>query len=226
MDVLFKVKRGVQAPHPTTNNSRPTETPFMAMQRQANVFLIGSRGTGKSTVGRHLAQLLDCEVVDSDDLVEQRAGQTIAQIFTTQGEPAFRDQEEAAIESLCDDKQTPRQPPSKPKKVISLGGGAILRPATRQRLAASGMVVWLTASPATLAQRLQTDPTTAARRPRLTQPNPTNVPTDEDLLSEIEQVLQERSPLYQQCATFVVDTEQKLPTTVAEEIYQQLTANS
>jgi shikimate kinase len=166
------------------------------------IFLIGYRGTGKTTVARCLAQRLACEAVDSDDLVEQRGYRTIVEIFAEEGEAAFRDLEQEVVTALGD----------APPQVVALGGGAVLREANRQAIA-EHHVVWLKASPSTLAARLANDQRSHTQRPSL---------TGNGLLDEIDQVLAERTPLYQQCATLVVDTEGRSPDAVAEEIYRQL----
>ena len=88
------------------------------------IFLVGYRGTGKSTVGRLLAQRLGWAFADADDHVEQAAGTSIKEIFATEGEPAFRAREASAIEELG--KRT--------ACVVATGGGAVLRPSTRELL--------------------------------------------------------------------------------------------
>ncbi|MGI9457764.1 MAG: shikimate kinase [Aeoliella sp.] len=173
------------------------------MSRASNVFLIGYRGTGKTSVARQLGALRGSESIDSDDLVEQRAGKSIAQVFADDGEQSFRAMEEEVVANLCGRRGV----------VVALGGGAVMRPKTRERLATSGVVVWLTGEPATLAARIAGDTTTADRRPSL---------SEMGLLAEIEQVLSQRKPIYQECATFVIDTEGKSPTEVAEEIERRL----
>lgn len=164
-----------------------------------NIFLIGYRGTGKSIVAQLLALQLGWEWVDADVEVELCAGKSIAEIFAEDGEEAFRDLEESVVKQLCE-RQT---------QVIALGGGAVLREETRQRIREAGHVIWLTATPATIAARLAADPTTATRRPNLTL---------QGGLPEIEQVLCERSPIYQSCADYTVDTENRTPHEIAEKI--------
>lgn len=121
------------------------------------LYLIGYRGTGKSTVGRLVAARLGWAFVDADEELERRAGRTIADIFRTDGEPAFRDLEAAVLADLA----------ARPNLVVATGGGVILRPTNRELLRASGFVAWLRAAPETVWARLQGDPTTAARRPNL-----------------------------------------------------------
>lgn len=110
-----------------------------------NVYLIGFRGSGKTTVGQQLAGRLGLSAIDSDDLIEQAAGASIREIFEREGEAGFRDREQAVVEQLASAAESA-------PRVVSLGGGAILREANRQQLAASGVCVWLTASPEKLVE--------------------------------------------------------------------------
>jgi shikimate kinase len=169
----------------------------------ANVFLIGYRGTGKSAVAQRLALALAWEWVDADVEIELCAGKSIAEMFADDGEQAFRDLEESVVAKLCE----------RCAQVIALGGGAVLRRTTQERIRQAGRVVWLTASPQTIAMRLATDATTATRRPNL---------TPQGGLAEIEQVLCERSPIYQACADFTIDTEHRSVQEVADEIAANL----
>src|SRR5262245_54311263 len=124
----------------------------------SRILLVGYRGTGKTTVGRLLAAALGWDFFDADDQIEAAAGRTVADSFAAEGEPGFRDREAAALAELC----------LGANRVIATGGGAVLRPANRELLRRAGFVAWLTAPPAVVWERLQTDPTTAARRPNLT----------------------------------------------------------
>ena len=164
-----------------------------------SIALIGYRGTGKTTVAQILAKRLGFDWVDADVEVEQRAGKSIADIFETSGEEAFRDLETEVVADLCQREHT----------VLALGGGAILREANRKCLAQCQQIVWLQASAETIAQRLGTDPTTADRRPNL---------TNRGGLHEIEQMLATREPIYRACATLEVDTEGKDPANIVDEI--------
>ena len=171
----------------------------------ARLFLTGYRGTGKSTVGRIVADRLGLSAVDSDDAIEAAAGMPIAEIFADRGEPAFRDLEERVVAGLCE----------RDNLVVALGGGAVLRESTRERLTASGPIVWLTASAETLAARLAADAASETRRPALTGLAPAE---------EVRAMLEQRTPLYEECATFAVDTEDRPPEEVAAAIIDRLTA--
>ncbi|MEN1680978.1 MAG: shikimate kinase [Planctomycetota bacterium] len=170
------------------------------------LFLCGYRGTGKTSVARPLAARLGWDWVDTDDRIEQAAGKSIAAIFAEDGETAFRDLEERIVAETC----------GRDRLVVALGGGAVLREATRRRLREAGRVVGLTADAATLAQRITGDAATGARRPNLTAAGG---------LAEIEQVLAERQPIYQEVADLQLSTEGRPPEAIADAIAEWL-ANS
>lgn len=154
-----------------------------------NIFLIGYRGTGKSTIAPLLARRLPAawHAVDLDPLIEARAGAPIAAIFARGGEPAFRDLEEAVLRDVA----------RHDGQVIATGGGAVLR-ASNQGILRRGWVVWLTARPETIERRLRADATTVARRPNLTALGG---------MEEIRAVLADREPLYRQLAQVVLPTD-------------------
>lgn len=167
------------------------------------IFLIGYRGTGKTTVARELAARLGYDWVDADDEIERRAGKSIAAIFSEDGEPAFRDTEVEAVSALSRKRRT----------VVALGGGAVMREENRQAIRTAGPVVWLTADVETIVDRLAGDQATAHRRPNLTAAGGR---------AEIETILSQRAPIYRLCATLVVDTEGKTHVEVADEIVAKL----
>src|SRR5689334_7067287 len=104
------------------------------------LFLIGYRGSGKTTVGRLVADRLGWAFVDADSVLEERYGQTIREIFAAEGEAGFRDKEAAVLADLC----------RATDAVIATGGGIVLRAANRVLLKRHGLVVWLAADPPTL----------------------------------------------------------------------------
>ncbi len=169
------------------------------MPLSSTLVLIGYRGTGKTTIAQQLASQLGYAWIDADMEVELQAGKSIATIFEESGEEAFRDLETEVVAKLCRQEQT----------VVALGGGAVLREENRKCLADCLAVVWLQASAETIAQRLKADPTTAARRPNL---------TNHGGRTEIDKLLQQREPIYRVCATLEVDTEDRGPTEIVDEI--------
>lgn len=155
-----------------------------------NVFLIGYRATGKTSVGKLLAPRLgdDWTFVDIDRRIEAKAGADIATIFKTRGEPYFRDIECECMAEVAQGKH----------QVVALGGGTLGRGENRD-VVHCGYCAWLTASPETIHARMTADPATAATRPNLTPVGG---------LEEIQLLLTERQPIYQLLADCTVDTEQ------------------
>jgi shikimate kinase len=168
-----------------------------------NLFLIGYRGSGKTSVAAELAALLGWPWLDTDVEIERRAGKSIREIFADEEEVGFRRREAAVVAEAA----------AGERHVVALGGGAVLWPDNRQALAGRGAVVWLQASPQTLWQRIRDDPTTFARRPNL---------TAEGGLAEVERMLAQREPLYAAWADWIVPTEGLSPAEVARRIVQQL----
>ncbi len=169
-----------------------------------HIYLMGYRGSGKSTVGRLLAQRLGWPVIDTDDLIEAAAGSTIREIFEAEGEAGFRDREERAIAEVA---------ALISPHVVALGGGAVLRAANQRVLQASGQIVWLHGSAKLLSARIDADANTAQRRPQLSQR------TGYD---EVVEILAVREPIYRQLAKFTVFTDRKAPDEVMLEIAEWL----
>lgn len=168
-----------------------------------NLFLIGYRGSGKTTVAAALARRLGWPWLDADVELERRAGRTIREIFELEGERGFRDRESAILSELA----------LKSGCIIALGGGAVLREENRQLARGRGKVVWLRASPEALYARINADPTTSARRPNL---------TAQGGLDEIRGLLSKREPLYAAWADLEVNAEEQTPDKIAETICAQL----
>jgi shikimate kinase len=157
---------------------------------------VGYRGTGKSTVGRLVADRLGWEFADTDAVIEHQTGCSIASLFAERGEPAFRDLEARVLGELT----------QRPSLVLATGGGVVLRDSNRERLVRFGFVVWLRAEPQVLAVRLRDQ---AETRPALTAAG---------TLGEIADVLAQRTPWYQEVADRTVHTDQQHPAAVAETV--------
>ena len=155
---------------------------FPVLPRE-NIVLTGFMGSGKSAVGRLVAKRLRFRFVDTDQLIVDRAGMPISDIFAQQGEEHFRDLETAVLESLGNARQC----------VISTGGGAVVKERNHAILKSLGFVVWLTASEEVIFERVSRND----KRPLLQTENPR---------ATISQLLAVRRPLYEGAADFSLDT--------------------
>jgi len=178
------------------------------MTRTASpLFLIGPRGSGKTTVGRRLAKRLHVDFLDTDARIVETAGVDVASIVAAKGWEGFRDLESVALDEAC------LLALEANGLVIATGGGMVLREANRERMRDAGLVIYLKGDVATLAGRLRRSPL-SGQRPAL---------TDKSLEDEIAQVLAEREPLYQACAHAVLDAALELPLLLerAQGVYEQ-----
>ena len=153
-----------------------------------NLALIGYRCTGKTTIGRILAGKLGWPLVDTDTMVQERAGRSIKEIVATDGWPEFRRLEREAVAEAA----------ARQGQVLSVGGGAVLDEANRKALRSSGRVILLTAAPEVLWQRMKADPKTVAERPDL---------TDSGGIAEIRAVLGERRAAYRAACEYEIPTD-------------------
>jgi shikimate kinase len=152
-------------------------------RRIQNLALIGFMGTGKTTVGRLLAEQLHFAFLDTDEQIESNTGKTIADIFAQQGEPIFRELEQQLVQQLAQRTQT----------VISTGGGLPVNPANLASLKSHSLVVCLWASPERIYERVRNQ----NHRPLLQAPDP---------LGKIRALLTAREPFYRQ-ADVLINTE-------------------
>jgi shikimate kinase len=139
-------------------------------------------GSGKSTVGRHLARQLGLRFVDSDTEIERRIGMPIKDYFAQHGEESFRDREQEVIDELT----------VQPDILLATGGGAVLRPSNRDALHSRTHVFYLRSTPEELHRRLRHD----THRPLL---------QVEDPLRRLRDLYRDRDPLYRRTAHFVVE---------------------
>lgn len=161
--------------------------------------LVGMPGSGKSTIGRRLARALAVDVVDSDQLIEQRYGKPCGDVFAELGESEFRKvEEECVAEALAS------------SGVVSLGGGAVLSDATRGRLD-EHQVIWLDVSPEVGLER-----TAGGNRPVLDA-------VDADTAAQrYRELAEQRNPLYREVASFRAKTDGRTPQQVVAEVLSYL----
>jgi shikimate kinase len=151
-------------------------------------------GSGKSTVGRLVAAEIDCPLIDLDAAIESDAGNTVAEIFASEGEGGFREREERAVTATAGT-----------DAVVACGGGVVLRPRNVELMRASGVVVWLDAPVAELARRVGD----GAGRPLL---------DDQDIALMLGRIAAEREAAYSSACHHRVDTEGRTAQEVAEEV--------
>lgn len=145
------------------------------------IILIGFMASGKTTIGKELAKVLNRDFIDTDEVIEKRVGLRIREIFEKYGEKFFRNIEERVISESIEDSNT----------VIATGGGCILRETTRKLLKEKGLVFWLNVDPETIMNRTNNDST----RPLLL----------EERDKRIRILLSQREPLYRETAHYIID---------------------
>jgi len=164
------------------------------------IWLVGMMGAGKSSVGPLLARSLKRRFVDADREIERAAGMTVPEIFELEGERGFRARERALVDAL-----------GRGGDVVALGGGALAQPGAAERLAATGTIVYLKASPEELLRRLGD----GSNRPLLGGLDPAA------RRAKLERLLAERAGAYE-TAAIAVDTEGHTLEAVVEVIVQRL----
>ena len=166
------------------------------MDDRRHLVLIGMMGVGKSSVGRRVALRLGRQFLDTDRLVEDEAGCTVAEIFAGEGEPAFRALENAAVRRALE---------SDPYAVIAFGGGAVLEPINRGLARELALVVWLQAPARELARRVSASMRRSGgtARPLLSQGR-----SPEQVL---EDLARQREEAYRAAAHVLVDTSARSP---------------
>ena len=168
-----------------------------------NIVLIGYRGTGKSSVGKLLAERSGRTLVSTDAEVVRLAGQSIPDIVTQHGWDHFRDLESEVCRDLA----------GKDQLIIDTGGGAILRQDNVDQLKAGGILFWLTAEVPTIGRRIGGD----TQRPSLT--------GAKSFVEEIEEVLRERTPKYRAAADHTIATDRKTVVEIADAVQALLQAS-
>lgn len=162
------------------------------------IWLIGMMGSGKTTVGRQVAERLDLPFADSDHEVERHVGLTVRQLWEKHGESALREAESAVVHRLAEG----------PVSVVATGGGVILDDANVDAMRRTGTVVWLAAHPETLTRRI-----TGTARPLL---------DVDDVEAKLTDLLTSRTAAYAGAADAVVHTDDLTPEQVVEAVAERL----
>lgn len=169
-----------------------------------HVILIGFMGCGKSTVGYRLSYKLKKCLIDTDQLIERRAGMTIRDMFAQKGESYFRQKETECLNSLYHELGS---------RIIALGGGTPMREENRDIIKGLGKVVYLKASPETIYSRVKHD----TKRPLLQCENPRE---------RIEALLKERGPVYESLADIIIHVDGKQIKDVVREVAEAVNSEN
>ena len=153
-----------------------------------NLFLIGYRCSGKTTVGKSIAKNLGWAFIDADAILVDACEKSIKDIIATDGWEYFRRIERSTLKRIC----------AANRQVVATGGGVVLEAANIEAMKTSGRIVWLVATAATIRKRMRSDQNSEDFRPALTQ---------KGTLAEIELLLAERSPYYERASEFLIDTD-------------------
>ncbi|MEY0973090.1 shikimate kinase AroL [Providencia huaxiensis] len=150
-------------------------------------YIIGPRGAGKTTIGKKFAESKGYQFVDTDKLILEKAGKSIAEIVEQHGWDYFRQLETDVLKSI-----------TQSDMIVSTGGGLVLAEENQQIMRNNGTVIYLNTNPEVLAERLAAEPQ-ADQRPSL---------TGKSLVEEIEEVMQQREPIYRATAHHIIDAAQ------------------
>ena len=168
-----------------------------------NIFLIGYRCTGKTSLGQAISEKIGWKFVDADALLMKNCGKTVTDIVAQGGWSLFRKLEKDTLEIICRNRH----------QVVATGGGVVTDDENIELMKQSGVVVWLRATPDIILQRMIQDPHTDDLRPTL---------TDHELRIEIEDTLKERIPRYRIAMNVDVDTEGKTLPQISSEVLSAL----
>ena len=164
-----------------------------------NLFLIGYMGTGKSTVAAYLANHYGMDIIEMDQKIEEKEGASIPNIFSTKGESYFRDVETNLLIEIQ----------SQENKVVSCGGGVVLREQNVAEMKKSGQIVLLTAKPETILKRVKDDDS----RPLL---------YGNKNVEFISAMLEKRRPKYEAAADIIIETDEKSAEEICREIFEKI----
>ena len=173
--------------------------PSKEFETLPNIYLVGPMGAGKTTVGRHLAELLGREFLDSDHEIERKTGATIPWIFEKEGETGFRSRETMVIDELT----------LRSQLVLATGGGVVTQKPNREFLKQRGIVIYLYTPVEIQLQRTYRD----KNRPLLQVENPEQ---------KLRDLLKLRDPLYREIAHYIIETNQGAARDLAHKILHMI----
>jgi shikimate kinase len=168
-----------------------------------NLFLIGYRCTGKTTIAQAVAEAIDWSFVDADTRLVSKCGKPIKDIVATGGWEAFRRMERSNLKQIC----------TEDRQVVATGGGVVLDADNVAAMRAGGMVIWLSATAETIRKRMLQDKTTRNYRPAL---------TDKGRMQEIEDMLLKRNPYYESACDFCIHTDDVPVSEISKIIIEKL----
>lgn len=171
-----------------------------------NIYLIGYRATGKSSVGKLLASILERPFVDTDLELVGRAGMTISEFVRKSGWESFREMERRIVKQVCEEDG----------QVVATGGGVVLDTQNVRLMQSGGALIWLKASPETIRTRLLHDHLSEQTRPAL---------TSKGLIDEIETMLEVRNPYYHRAQDLCIETDRTSITEICTQIVAQMSEN-
>ena len=164
-----------------------------------NIFLIGYMGTGKSSVAAHMTKTYDMEVVEMDEMIVCREGMSISDIFAKHGEDYFRDAETKLLKEIC----------LQENKVVSCGGGVVLRKQNIEEMRKGGKIVLLSAKPETILERVKDDNS----RPLL---------AGNKTIAFISEMMEKRREKYEGVADIIIQTDNKSVVDICEEMIKKI----
>jgi len=168
-----------------------------------NIYLIGYRATGKTSVGKLLASILERPFVDTDMVLAARVGMTVAEFVRKNGWESFRDMERRIVKQVC----------TADGQVVATGGGVVLSTQNVRLMKSGGALIWLKASPEIIRTRLLQDQLSEQTRPAL---------TSKGLIEEIETMLAVRNPYYHRAQDLCIETDRLSITEICNLIGAQL----
>lgn len=180
-------------------------SPFILYNLPMNIILIGFMASGKSTIGKLLAEKMNYQFIDLDEIIEKHNGKKISDIFSQDGEEVFRKYETEQLKQLS----------NSDRKVVSCGGGIVIKPENRQILRKIGRVIFLEIA----AQDVLARVTDFSSRPLLNNPDP------QKRRQTIEDLLKKRDNFYRETADFILKSKTGQPEQDVQKILEYLTSN-